>query len=554
MRALCILLFCSACLCAQGDPKTLETVGKIKGEAFDRSQVMDTLSYLSDVYGPRLTASPEFNEAAKWASDRLSSYGLVNVHLEPWGPFGRSWSVESYTVDMLSPRYSHLVASPLAWSAPTNGVVKGEVVMAVLPGREYDVKKLAAGIEAFETKWKGKLKGKIILVSAPKISPPRMNPNFHRLTDGELADIAKSPAPIKREKIDWDHFEFPEDPEAQSRFFMSLTSADIDEFIDRLYGLRNKLSKFLADEGVAAIIRTDPRDHDGMNHAEAAGSEKAANTLAPPTFVVDEEQYTRITRLLDKNIPVTISAELKVRTSSVDEMGNNIVAEIPGTTKPDEVVMVGAHFDSWNAGTGATDNGAGSAVMMEVVRILKALNLPMKRTVRIGLWSGEEEGIYGSAAYVKQHFGDPKTMQLKPEHAKLDAYLNLDNGSGQIRGVYLQGNDAARPIFQQILGPFADLGASTITLKNTGGTDHLSFDAVGLPGFQFIQDPLDYGTVTHHSNMDTYSHAIPEDLMQASAIIATAVYEIANQDEMFPRKPLTVVDTKDSKSTSTGSR
>lgn len=218
--------------------------------------------------------------------------------------------------------------------------------------------------------------------------------------------------------------------------------------------------------------------------------------------------------------------------------GLNIIGEIPGTKKPDEVVMIGAHFDSWHSGTGATDNGAGSAVMLEVMRILKTLNLPMDRTVRIGLWSGEEQGLFGSKAYVKQHFADPKTMQLKPEHAKLDAYLNLDNGSGKIRGVYLEGNDAARPLFEGMFQPFRDLGVTTLTLKHTGGTDHLSFDDVGLPGFQFIQDPLDYGTVAHHSDMDTYSHAVPEDLMQASAVIATLVYDIANHDEMFPRKAL----------------
>ncbi len=203
--------------------------------------------------------------------------------------------------------------------------------------------------------------------------------------------------------------------------------------------------------------------------------------------------------------------------------------------------MIGAHFDSWHSGTGATDNGAGSAVMIETMRILKTLNLPLDRTVRIGLWSGEEEGLFGSKAYVKQHFGDPKTMQLKAEHAKFDVYLNLDNGSGRIRGVYLQGNDAARPVFHQLLQPFQDLGVTTESLKDTGGTDHLSFDAVGLPGFQFIQDPLDYGTVTHHSDMDTYSHAIPEDLMQASAVIATLVYDFANRPEPMPRKPLPVV-------------
>jgi Zn-dependent M28 family amino/carboxypeptidase len=260
--------------------------------------------------------------------------------------------------------------------------------------------------------------------------------------------------------------------------------------------------------------------------------------MAPATFVVTEEQYSRMTRLLARKQTVSIRLELEAKAGDRDVDGLDLVGEIPGQKKPDEIVMVGAHFDSWHTGTGATDNGAGSAVMIEVMRILKTLNLAMDRTVRIGLWSGEEQGLFGSKAYVKAHFGDPDTMQLKPEHAKLDAYLNLDNGSGKIRGVYLQGNDAARPVFEKMLMPFHDMGARTISLKNTGGTDHLSFDAVGLPGFQFIQDPLDYGSVTHHSDMDTYPHAIPEDLMQASAIIASMVYDIANRPDMFPRKAI----------------
>jgi len=538
MRTLTILLLCSLALGAQDETKTLEVVQKIKTEAFDNSQVMDTLSYLTDVYGPRLTASAEFNEAAQWTVNRLKSYGLSDVKEEAWGPFGRSWSIESYTLDMLSPRYSHLVAAPLAWSAPTNGVVKGEVMLAALPSREFNLKKYADQIQEFESKWEGKLQGRIVLVTAPKPIAPRTKPNFERYTDTELADLSKAPAPTVRKKIDWDHLEIPDDTAGQMKFFMSLTEAQIDEFFDRYVELRNKLSEFLHDEGVLAVIRTDSRDHDGLNHGEAAGPERAKSALAPATFVVDEEQYSRMTRLLEKKIPVVVSAELKVKCSDQDQMGQNIVAEIPGTAKADEAVMVGAHFDSWHTGTGATDNGAGSAVMIEVMRILKTLNLPMKRTVRLGLWSGEEQGLYGSKAYVTAHFGDSKTMELKPEHAKLDAYLNLDNGSGKIRGVYLQGNDAARPIFQQILGPFHDMGVTTLTLQNTGGTDHLSFDAVGLPGFQFIQDELDYETITHHSNMDTYSHAVAEDLMQASAVIATAVYEIANREERFPRKPL----------------
>jgi hypothetical protein len=536
MRLLVSCLLVSLAFAAPNDTSTLETVGKIKAEAFDRSQVMDTLSYLSDVYGPRLTASPEFNEAATWAMERLKGYGVSNVHEEAWGPFGRSWSVESYTVDMVSPRYSHLVASPLAWCAPTNGPVKAEVLLAPMPPRSYNAKKMDEEIDAFEAKWKGKLSGKIVLITTPKITPPRTHPLFRRYTDAELAEIASAPEPARKEKVDLN--DLPDDTSQLMHAFASMTPADMEEFFARLGKVKDKLNGFLLQEHVLAVLTEDPRSHDGANHAEAAGSEKASSPLAPPTFVVDEEQYTRMARLLEKKIPVTVSLDLKARYSDSDQMGQDIIGEIPGTTKPDEVVMIGAHFDSWHSGTGATDNGAGSAVMIEVMRILKTLNLPMNRTVRIGLWSGEEQGIYGSAAYVKAHFGDANTMEFKPEQGKLDAYLNLDNGSGKIRGVYLQGNDAARPIFEEMFRPFHDMGATTVTLKNTSGTDHLSFDAVDLPGFQFIQDPLDYGSLVHHSSLDVYSHAIPEDLMQASAIIAACVYDIANQEQMFPRKPL----------------
>jgi len=290
---------------------------------------------------------------------------------------------------------------------------------------------------------------------------------------------------------------------------------------------------------VLAVIQDDRRARDGIDFAEAAGSQEAANPLAPPMFVVTSEQYNRIVRLLENKATVEMRVTLQASASDTDAGAYNIVGEIPGTgPHKDELVMVGAHFDSWHSGTGATDNGAGSAVMIEVMRILKALNLNLDRTIRIALWSGEEQGLLGSKAYVKEHFGDPKTMKLTAAHAKLSGYFNLDNGSGKIRGVYLQGNDAMRPVFAEWLAPFRDQGVSTITIRNTGGTDHLSFDAVGLPGFQFIQDPLDYGSVTHHSDMDTYDHAIAADLMQASAVIASVVYDAANRSEMLPRKPL----------------
>lgn len=544
MRLLAALLLCAISVSAQDNVKELEVIGQIKVQAFDKSEVMDTLSYLSDVHGPRLTASPDFDDAAEWAMERLKSYGVENVHEEEWGPFGRSWAIESYTADMIAPRYSHLVGAPLAWSAPTAGPITGELIYAPMPGREYNMTKLSARIAEFEKKWHGQLKGKIVLATEVQPERPRTRPNFERYTAAELSDLTKAPEPHVRKKIDWNTFEVPEDPAERRAIFSSLPESAIDQLIENLDAQRNKLNAFLKDEGATAVLRTDGRDFDGRFAAEQVGSEKASVKGGPPTFVVIDEQYSRMTRLLEEKVPVRVRLDLKVKDSEKDVMAHNIVGEIPGSSKPDEVVMIGAHFDSWHSGTGATDNGAGSAAMIEAMRILKASKLPLKRTVRIGLWSGEEQGLYGSKAYVAKHFADSKTMKTTPEYEKFDAYLNLDNGSGKIRGIYLQGHDGARPLFQKWLAPFSDLGASTISPQNTGGTDHLSFDAVGLPGFQFIQDPLDYETIAHHSDVDTYSHAVPADLMQASAIIATLVYDIANDEAKFPRKPMPEPESK----------
>jgi Zn-dependent M28 family amino/carboxypeptidase len=302
--------------------------------------------------------------------------------------------------------------------------------------------------------------------------------------------------------------------------------------------LSAKRAKFFKDEGVIAILNSDQRARDGLLFAEAAGPYDAKDTLAVPTFVVTQEQYNRMVRLIDRKVPVKAQVELEAEISKDNQDAYNIVGEIPGDTKKDELIMIGGHFDSWHSGTGATDNGAGSAVMIEVMRILKTLNLKLDRTVRLALWSGEEEGLLGSKAYVKEHFGDPETMNVTEQHARLAGYFNLDNGSGKVRGVYLQGNDAMRPVFDGWLSAFRDQGVSTVSIRNTGGTDHLSFDAVGLLGFQFIQDPLDYGTLTHHSDMDTFDHIQGPDLMQAAEVIATVVYDAANRPEMLPRKEL----------------
>jgi Zn-dependent M28 family amino/carboxypeptidase len=339
-------------------------------------------------------------------------------------------------------------------------------------------------------------------------------------------------------KIDPANLVVPEDLEERLRFNASLLPDVQDELRRRREEMTIKRNRFFLDEGVLAVIEDDRRARDSMTFAEAAGSQDVKNPLWAPTFVVTSEHYNRIVRLVENKTKVGMQVNLKARVSDGAADPYNLIGEIPGGSKRDEIVMVGAHFDSWHMGTGATDNAAGSSVMMEVMRILKALDLKMDRTVRIALWSGEEQGLLGSKAYVREHFGDPKTMKLTAAHAKFSGYFNLDNGSGKIRGVYLQGNDAMRPLFEQWLEPFRDLGVSTITIRNTSGTDHLSLDAVGLPGFQFVQDPLDYSTVTHHSNMDVYDHAIAGDLMQAAAVIASVVYDAATRPEMLPRKPL----------------
>ena len=532
-KQLLLLLFLAP---AWGQSKLdLGLVSRIKTEAYDHSKVMDHLSWLSDVYGPRLTASREFFQAADWAAGRLREIGLSNVHLEPWGPFGRSWSAEQWSVEMVEPRYAPLNATPLAWTAGTNGPITGETILAPLSATR-DLKKARDEFAAYRKEWTGKLRGKFVMLRAPKIPAEQTRPQFQRYTDAELADLAKASEHAAKISGKLADLKFPEDPDELRKFMASLPESVFDEMFDVRIALATERNRFFLDEGVLGILMRDDRSHDGTTNAEQAGSHKSADPLAPPTFVITAEQYNRMARIMEKKTPVRVRVSLKAQASDADVNSANIVGEIPGGKKADEVVMIGAHFDSWHAGTGATDNGAGSAVMIEVMRILKTLNVSMDRTVRIGLWSGEEEGLYGSEAYVKQHFGDAKTMKLLPDHAKLSGYFNLDNGSGKIRGVYLQGNDAMRPLFEAWLVPFRDEGATTITIKNTGGTDHLSFDAVGLPGFQFIQDPLDYGSVTHHSSMDTYDHAVASDLMEASAVIAAVVYQAANSPEMLPRK------------------
>jgi len=512
-------------------------IHQIKEEAFERSEVMDHARALTDRYGPRLTASPEFDEAADWAMAKMKSFGLANVKKESWGPFGRTWALKHFSVEMLEPRYSRIDAIPLAWSSPIGKPVTGELVIAPFRTTPNDEKKTAEDFEKYKAEWRGKLRGKIVLYNRPKVSSLGANPNLRRYTDQELANLAKAPDPQRKIRITLDDVKVPEDQQ-EAREYLATLPADIrNELGERARAAGDERDKFFANEGVLAMLVEDDRSHEGMVFAEAGGTRKAADHLVVPKFKITEEHYNRIARLLDHKDAVRVQVDLEAQVGDRDVNSYNIVAELPGGAKKDEIVMIGAHFDSWHGGTGATDNAAGSAVMMEVMRILTAVRPKLDRTVRIALWSGEEQGLLGSKAYVKEHFGDAK-IGFTQEQARLAAYFNLDNGSGKIRGVYLQENDAARPFFERAFAPFRDMGVTTLSLRNTGGTDHLSFNDVGLPGFQFIQDPLDYMTITHHSTMDTYDHLIPADLMQASAVIASVVVQAANAPEMLPRKPV----------------
>ncbi len=518
MRSLLIALAISTVALAQDKPD-LAVVNKIRAEAFDHSQVMDTLFYLSDVNGPRVTNSTGFHSAADWAVKRLESYGLVNVKQEPWGEFGRSWNFSHYEGHMIAPQYSPLIGFPLAWSSGTDGPVRGDAILAVL------------ATPADLQKYKGQLHGKMVLTMAPKELEMSMTPLAHRLTDEEVAERAMTPDPSR--------FSFgpggpgrggrgnapPVDPAAQRRF-------------------REEVMQFLIAEKPAVVIEYSPTQDGGTVFGSSFGSYKAGEPVPPPAVMITSEHYNRIARLLEHKVPVTLEFDIRARMGDRGEQSFNIVGEIPGGRKRDEIVMLGGHFDSWQGGTGATDNGTGSSVAIEAVRILKSLNIQMDRTVRIALWSGEEEGLLGSIAYVKNHFADRADMRLKPEYAKLDAYFNDDSGTGKFRGVNIGGNDLVQPIFEAWLAPFHDVGAtvvagaSAVADRAPGGTDHTSFTYIGLPGFGFLQDPMEYGTRTHHSNMDLYDRVQKGDLMQAAAIEAAFVYHTAMRAEMLPRLPM----------------
>ena len=518
MRAILILAAAGIpLLVLAGEKVDLLVINRIKSEAFENSKVMDHMFYLTDVNGPRLTGSPAYKGAADWVVKRMTEYGL-NAKEEKWGPFGRGWATKHFEAHLIEPQYQPLIGVPLAWTAGTDGTVTGEPIMVKIT------------TEADFEKYKGKLKGKVVMSAPAKQLAMQTTASGHRLTDAELADESMAPEPGRSP--------FGFRPPGSADGQPPATPEEMRQRREERRKFQEKLAQFMKDEGVLVLLSFGYNGDGGMVFASSGGPYDIKKPIAVTSVALTPEHYNRIARLMEHNIPVKLEFNIQNQFFEDQTDSMNVIAEIPGNAKKDEIVMLGAHLDSWHGGTGATDNAAGSAVVMEAARILKALNLNMDRTVRMALWSGEEEGLLGSRAYVKEHFADRATMKLSAEHAKLAGYFNYDNGTGKIRGIYLQGNDMARPIFESWLEPFKDLGASTVTIRNTGGTDHQSFDAVGLPGFQFIQDPMDYSSRTHHSNMDVYDHVQGGDLMQASAIMAAFVYNTAMREEMLPRKPL----------------
>lgn len=505
--------------------------GSIREEALGHSHVMEYASGLMDGIGPRLTGSPNLKKANEWTRDQFTAMGCSNAHLEDWGEFGMGWEQLNTWIRMTSPDTAVFIAQAAPWSPSTKGPVSGSAVWVDLKD-EKD----------FE-KYKGQLKGKIVLLGDMREVKPVDKALFNRDDEAELKKVEEYPL-------------------RQDRYRQAL-----DRYVQML-AFREKVGAFLAAEGAAAVILPS---RDGENSGGSGGTifddngssfgrlvyqRDHANPL--PLAVTAIENYGRVYRLLKAKVPVTIEVNIQTRFIGDHEHGFDTVAEIPGTDPKlkDEFVMVGGHLDSWASATGATDNGAGSVVAMEVMRILNTLHVKPRRTIRVALWTGEEQGLLGSQGYAKEHLGviprstDPDQLklgdwmrkvtgpiQVKPEQEKISAYFNVDNGSGRIRGIYLQQNAAVGPIFKQWMEPLKDVGVTTIALRNTGGTDHLSFDAVGVPGFQFIQDPLDYASRTHHSNMDTYERLQADDLAQAAFVEAIFVYDAAMRDQMLPRKP-----------------
>jgi hypothetical protein len=474
----------------------LSVAQRIRDEGFNRSRI-DTLSqYLFDVIGPRLTGSTAMKRANDWTAQVFGAWGLANVKVEPWGRFGRGWERVAYSGRVLEPYIQPLNGQPLAWSGSTRGPVVGPVVVVMVT----DSSQLA--------QYRGKLRGAWVLRDSARTMGPEFDPAPLRTPLDKLFDTTRQQG----------GGQFQQNPEQRAR-------------MQAQQALNRVVYEFLRVEKAAGIISSSNRTY-GILSPQGGPFSQVARDSAKfdplPAVVIGHEQYGQLYRLAKRGVPVRLELNIQNRWITTDSMAYNTLAEIPGGDLKSQIVMLGAHLDSWFGSQGATDNGAGTVVMMEAMRILKTLGLEPRRTVRIGLWSGEEQGLLGSRAWVRNHAG---------ELPAISAYVNVDNGTGRLRGIWDQSNDAVIPIFRQILSPFQDLGVVAVRHGNTGGTDHLSFDAAGVPGFNYIQDPIEYGTRTHHTDVDSYERLVMDDLRQAAVVVAYTVYHLAMRDEMMPRKP-----------------
>ena len=512
MRVTPILLVCVSAVVAAQSAEHVDTamVARIKEEGLTRSRVMDHVEWLSDVYGPRVTGSPALAQASEWAMKALREWGLVDVHQERFA-FGHGWTIQRFSIHLVEPQAQPLIGYPRAWTVSTPGPVAAQVIAANL-----------RTVEDFD-RYRGKVKGKIVLTQAARAVPMLDGRVVLRMSDADLAEAAGPATPHRDEGT-----------------------------FDRTFPRR--LQAFLAAEGaVAALDRGSDEVNaaggsdlswttqrtDGGTVFPSGGGSRDPGAPQVPTATLAVEHYNRMLRILEKGVPVSVELNIQAQFhAETTANGINTMAEIRGTDMADQVVILGAHVDSTQAAAGATDNATGAAAMMEAMRILKAVGAQPRRTIRVALWGGEEQGLLGSRAYVREHFADPVTMTLKPEHERLSAYFNLDNGTGRIRGIWLQGNDATRPIFETWMQSLADLGVTTVGPRRVSGTDHVAFDEVGLSAFQFMQDRLEYNSRTHHSNMDFVDRVQRDDVVQMATVAAVFAYNAAMRDNRLPRTPL----------------
>jgi carboxypeptidase Q len=514
MKRLILLLILIFILPALGQQLKIDqnVIAHLKEEALQHSQVMELTSYLSDIYGPRLAGTPEYFEAAQWAGEQLKKWGLKNITLERLDTLQRGWKMESISIEMIEPRYMPITGYPRAGCRSTEGEIIGKPVIVGDIFQEDSLRK-----------YQGIMRGRIVLVDPRKKIQPSFQPFSHRWSDEELQQAENSLSPFPEKTLnEW---------EASSPMRDRIPSWAADEQKDL------QLQKLLLEVGPAVLIEPSTLPH-GMVRVDELYFGRDQTIEPVPSLVIANEQFYRLIRMMEKGATPVLKINVQTKFINNPEYQVNVLGEIPGRDSKlrSELVLIGGHLDSWQAATGATDNAVNCAILMEVMRIFQKLNLPTRRTVRIALWNGEELGYHGSRDYVEKHIGNIYTGEVKPEQTQLSVYLNLDNGAGKIRGIFLQGNEAAGPIFAALLQPFQNWGATTLTIQSTTYTDHEVFDVLNVPAFQFIQDPLNYMTVTHHSNMDTYDYLIEDDIKQNVVIVASLVYHLATMDEKVPRK------------------